>query len=289
MKTDFKFLAKITGIALFGLALVLGAPAQADFPKLNQSFLDQHLPELELVVETALETAENQAAYLEAARQILILRGEALMELNQKTPLTTFDGIETQDRFDREVVLGLDRVVDAAVAADTTLPSEEEAVVFYQVMGDIPPLGEHPVGFMVLGLSNISVITADTLAARALLPSESIAKLALRLMKHGTDLYGRRVGDIFAENAADNFRQNSVIGRMKCPKDQGAYRINNLKNKLGGDDSISTVYFLQCEACSEPATIRFKLDLPSRLNQAAERQNLKKKPVPRRPDAGLDP
>ena len=51
-----------------------------------------------------------------------------------------------------------------------------------------------------------------------------------------------------------------------------------MKNKVGESGEVSTIYFLNCMTCSEPEVLQFRLEVASRLNQAAERQSLKKAP-----------
>ena len=215
--------------------------------------------------------------------------GEALGELAQLHPLTQFDGIETQDRYDEKVVLALLPIARAGVEADSTLPAEEDAVAFNAAMGKLPPLGPNPVGFMVLSVVQGSLAAADSLRRLPDYPAGSADKLALRLIRHLTSDFAAAREDFIRQAKVDAFRQSSVIMRLRCPRDGSPYKVSDMKNNLSDSGQVSTIYFLNCTGCDSPESLHFRLEVASRLNQASEKQPLKQQPQPKRPNPGLEP
>lgn len=283
MKSWFIFAISLSLLA------VLAPGSRAEVAQIDREFMEAHTAELKLLTEEALNRPLNPGESLDVIRELLSVRSMALMELHQQHPLTSLDGIETQDAYDGEVVHALHQVALAGVQADTTLPPQEHAIRFNEVMGDVPDLGEAPVGFMVATLAGVTLATADTLTKYDLLPPDSVDKLAVRLVFYGTSRYERTHADLFLTSQADGFRQNSVIARLRCPNEGATYRVADLKNKLGPEGGVSTIYKLKCNACDAPFDVSFPLELTSRLNKAADRQKLKQEPTPRTPTNGLDP
>jgi hypothetical protein len=277
-------------VAIVSFVLVAQAgPATAEFAKPDQAFLDEQVPKVETMAEEVLETSPSPRNAVDAVRRLLLLRQDALLQLNQRTPLTTFDGIETQDMFDDVMVRAIHEIILVGMAADTTSPPEEDIFLFAEAVAGLPPLGESPIGFMVLGMVQNVVTAADTMVAQGLLPLASADKLCLRTIHHATELYRGMAEDIFTTASVGEFRQNSVLMRLRCSKDEGTYKINNMKSSGGRDGSISRVYYLQCNECGEPIVLHFPLHLATELHKRIERQDLKEKPTATRPDAGLDP
>lgn len=274
-------------------SLALGAclswsPAGAELAKLNQEFLDTHVPLIEAAITEDPEGVHDAVEALEATRRLLAFRQEALTTLHSRVPLTTFDGISTQDAFDHHVVESLTQVLTVAASADTTFPLEHSAL-FNQVLGPFPDLGNAPAPFMVLGLAQLAVNAADSLWSDPRIPRAAVAKLATHLMRAATMIYAASTADAFATAQSASTRESSVVVRLRCPKDGSTYRINAMKNKLGAEGDIHTLYFLQCDLCAEPAVIEFPRVLSSKLNKMADRQKLKEKPHGVRATEGLDP
>ena len=286
-----------SGKALFGLLLaaVLFAPgllprhAGARIAEPDQAFLDREIPAAAALAAQAVPGVTGPEEALNLVRQILDRRQTALAGLGTTLSLTSFDGIETMDRYDREVLLALDAVAGAGVETDPTLPPEAQAVRFSEVMGTPPDLGDKPVAFMVVELAEILTTTVDLLANDPTAPAPGPAKLALRFLFNATTAYRTVQDDFLVASKAEAFRQSSVILRMRCPRDGATYTVNTMKNKVGATGEISTLYYLECPVCHIPEAVEFPLELATRLNRASERQRLKTPPKPHRPSEGLKP
>jgi hypothetical protein len=269
--------------------LAASGPAYARFAQPDSVFLNSNVAEINRLAPVNAPSEVTPPRAVETIRKILRTRDNALRELAGNLPLTEFDGIETQDQYDEQVVLAIHRVARVGVDADSTLPPEADAVRFNSVMGTLPKLGDSPVGFMVLTTTEAALAAADSLGRTRDFSPQNADKLALRMIRYLTSDFAAAREDFIRKAKVDGFRQSSVIMRLRCPKDGGTYRVVEMKNKLGESGEVSTMYFLNCMTCAEPEVLHFKLEVASRLNQAAERQLLKKAPEARRPNPGLDP
>jgi hypothetical protein len=256
--------------------------------KLDQEFLDTHVPLIDAAITEDPEGITNPVEALEAVRRLIAFRQESLWTLHSRVPLTTFDGIATQDAFDHVIVQALIEITTAGAAGDTTFPIEHSAL-FNEVMGPFPDLGNAPAPFMILGLAQMAVTTADSLWSDPRIPRPAVAKLATHLIQAGTTIYAAASADAFATAQASSLHEGSVVVRLRCPTDGGTYRINTLRNKIYGEGDIHTLYYLQCDICAEPALLEFPQELTSKLNRMADRQKLKGEPRGTRSTDGLDP
>jgi hypothetical protein len=278
-------------VAVLPLLLLAGLPgsAGARVAEPDTTFLKTRTAEVQHLAAAGVEAATSPRGALDAIRKVLLTRDGALGELGARHSLTSFDGIETQDRYDREVVLALGRVAVAGVAADSTLPAEGEAVQFNEALGSLPQLGDTPVAFMVLAVVEKSIAAADSLHHAAGFPARDADKLALRLIRHVAGDYEAVQHDFLRLAAADSFRQSSVVMRMRCPKDGGIYRLTNMKNKIAASGEISRLYYLQCSTCSDVLQVEFPLPVASRLNEVAPKQKLAHPPQAKEPSPGPKP
>ncbi len=277
----------IAGVLAWILAGVPATPVWARFAEPDSTFLRSQEAAIEAMAAGGMPKAQSPEGAVEVIRGLLARRDAALRELGKTLPLTQLDGIETQDRYDGAVVDAVNRIAAAAVAADSTLPPEQEAILFQKRLGPMPELGDKPVAFMVLGAAGDAVAGADSARGDPGLSPGSADKLALRLILHGTTVYRRSHDDLIMAAKADGFRQTSVILRMRCPQDGGSYRVTDMKNKIEPDGSIATLYYIKCNICYAPDVVAFPQVLASRLNKAADRQKLKDKPKPARPTEDL--
>jgi hypothetical protein len=279
------------GAAVLAAILLSAAvpAARADTAKIDQAFLDTQAALIDSLVQQGSSDLTSPTRALEVAHRLLQRRETGLVTLGKTHPLTSFDGIETQDRFDRNVVEALNQVVTRAVEADTTLPPQSQAVLFNKALPMVPALGDKPVAFMVVGMAEASYVAADSLIAHHEVPPRNVAKLALRLMRYATTTYRNAQVDPITAAKAEAMRQSSVILRMRCPKDGGTYKVVQEKNKMHADGSLSRIYWLNCTVCGAPQALEFPLPLASRLNKAGSRQILKETPKAKQPDDGLKP
>lgn len=276
------------GLFVPAILVALASPALAERATLDQEFLDSEIPRLQALADSLEQGAVGPLETLEAARTLSATRHEALLQLDRLHPLTTFDGIETQDRYDLEVTRRLYDVLDAGFHADSTAAPAAVVKKFADTLGPFPDLGPTPVGFMVMGMVDLVVAAYDELLQKD--PEVSrvgAAKAATQLLYAGAYLHHLAHEDQFADANSSDFRYSSVILRLRCPKDGGTYRIVSNKNKVNKAGEISTVYALECTTCKTTREIEFKLELQSRLNQMADRQKMKKKS--KIPEEGLNP
>ncbi len=267
----------------------LARPALAEPAHPDEAFLKAREAAVQEILDRSKDTMSSPEGALQVIRKLLRERDQALVDLQPRQPLTTFDGIETQDRLDRTVVLALNEVVNRGIAADTTLPPEPLAVRYTRVLGPMPELGDKPVAFMVLEMAKVAVAAADTVSRAPDFPERAAAQLAERLIKHATNHYAEIDADLILGAKAKSLRQTSVVMRLRCPKDGGTYNLVNMKNKVYEDGSVSTIYWLNCSTCGSPLALEFPLELMSRLNEAGQPQRLKNKPEKRRPHGDLEP
>ena len=276
------------GLLVLALAVGLAGGARADVAHPDEEFLTSHFAEIDEIAPTWRVTAGDPEGAFRSMVLLLEYRAKALNELNERTPLTQFDGIETQDRFEDRLVRELNGILQAGLG-DAPDPDEEDALYFAAVMGDPPPLGAAPVPFMALDHAQIAVATVSALDGDPALDGATARLLADRFAAQSASYYLEKRKDPLAASASDNFRQGAVVVRMRCPKDGSNYRVAEQKRQIRNEVEIYTVLTLKCNVCYEPLTLDFPMEHVSRLNRIAERQGLKGKPTGVRPTPGLDP
>jgi len=281
--------ASTAGLVASILVLAAAPTARADTAKVDKAFLETQNAATDSILQAGSSSLGSPTAALEVAHRLLVHRENALVALGKRLPLTTFNGIETQDRFDRHVVETLHKALTTAVAGDTTLPPQSEAVAFNQALPMVPALGDKPVAFMVVGMAEASLVAADSLIARREVPAPDAAELSLRLMHYATNTYMQAQEDPLTQAKAETMREGSVVLRMRCPKDGGIYKVVQEKNKIHENGSLSHIYWLNCTECGAAQSIEFPMKLATRLNQAGARQILEKTPKGKQPDDGLKP
>lgn len=268
-----------SGLLIPVLLLALAAPAHAERANIDQKFLDTEIPRVNALADSILATDQGPIETLEGTRRLATLRHETLLDLDRLHPLTTFDGIETQDRYDFQVVTRLYEVLDKGFHADSTAAPAGVVKKFSDTLGPFPDLGPKPVGFMVMELVDMALAAADELEQKD--PEVSrvgVAKAATQLLYAGAYLHHLAHEDEFADANASDFRFSSVIMRMRCPKDGGTYRVVTQKNRVNTVGEISTVYTLECTTCKATREVEFLLGLQTKLNQMADKQKMKKRP-----------
>jgi hypothetical protein len=271
----------------FLAAALLSSPAQGVFPAPDQEVLEHHIAEVQVLAEEALSAAVDFPSAYEALRVVLQTQYDSLAELESRLSLTGFDGIETQDQYQEAVVMAVGRIAAAAVAADTTLPPPEHARTFAAQLSELPSLGDTPLPFMVITLSSVTLATADSILARDLLPEPSVHELTVRLLDSAARAYTQKFEDIFATNRFEHARATSVLNRLRCPADEGDYRLATTKASVQDDGTVSRIYFLKCNKGGEDLEVSFRVPLSTRVNEVHSRQQQ----VPSREGSrgGLDP
>jgi hypothetical protein len=261
--------------------------AIAETPTADQSFLDAHLPSLTGYSDKA-PGVTSPADGLAMTRKLLAYRSQALNELQAAHPLTSPDGIETQDAFDAAVVSALDRLARAAVATDTTHATPKDAENFMAALGPLPEMGNAPLAFMVVELAELTSMTADTLSASGVMSRRMGAKIAMQIVATAGDRFFASREDEEQASNSQSLRQSAIVMRLRCPKDGGVYRINSKKNKVRNNGSVVTLYYLQCQVCADPLLLEFPYVLATKLNKMAEKQKLPTPPQPLHPTT-VDP
>jgi hypothetical protein len=253
-------------------SLLLSGAARAEVPTPDQDFLDRSEAELLSLVDSLTTGLHSTEGALAGLRRILAERERTLLELHATNPLTDLTGIETQDQYDSKVLSAVARLLAVNRTAGGAPPGPEEIAMFDAALGNLPDLGKEALPFMVLIVLEKIVLAADSLVARGDMDAAEAASTALGFAQ--TAMNKAMVGDkdFLSESGRQDFRQNSVILRMRCPKDNGVYRVNNMKNWIQETGDISRLYYLQCAVCAEPRLVAFSLDLASRLNRMAVRQ-----------------
>jgi len=276
-------------IPLWILAAVLASdPAIARLAAPDQTFLDDQIGQLEGLQDSLLTRGESPPVILDGVRRVLLLRLDALAQLEERLLLTGLDGIETQDLLDDAVVRTVHALVkDAEI--DTTTIDEEEAFLFAEALVGVPPLGESPVGFMVLAFTDMAIQASDDVRDGAHIGENHAALLALSAIRHAADIYMSLDEDIVSRDRGATFRQSSVLFRLRCPKDQGGYGIVKQQNRLLPDSAIARVNTLVCTECGDTLVVTFPLLLPSALNQRSVEQQLEEKPQTPRGSGGVEP
>lgn len=274
-------IAKALTFAAFALVLGHPDPSWAVLAQPDEAFLEEKAKAIDTMADTHRAAAQTTLGAYQAMADFMAFRQKALQELDKKQPLTTFNGIETQDRLDDNILRVLYPLVSAGVRAETDAPLEDDAIYFATIMGDPPPLGDSPVGFMALEYANLAIKTVNILAGDQAISEAAAKKLALRLSHQAFTLYQDTHNDPLAVNYADTFRQSSVIVRLRDPEDGSTYRIMAQKNKIAeGGKAMYTVYQLRSNGNYKDLTLEFPLRYISRLHQVSEKQKLTKKPKP---------
>jgi hypothetical protein len=268
--------------------VLVSGPAAARMAVPDQTFLEDQTGQLEALRDSLLTRSESPPVILDGVRQVLVLRQEALQQLEERLLLTGLDGIETQDLLDDAVVRAIHDLVKN-VEIDTTTIDEEEAFLYAEALVGVPPLGESPVGFMVLQFADLAIQASDDVRDGAHIGENHAALLALNAVRHATNLYMSLDEDIVSQDRRATFRQNSVLFRLRCPEDQGGYGIVKQRNRLLPDDAIARVNTLVCTECGDTLMVTFPLILPSALNQRSQKQHLEEKPQAPRGSGGVEP
>jgi hypothetical protein len=269
-------------------ALLVSVPAGARLPKPDQAFLDRETQQLEAVRDSLLAGPDSPSATLDGVRVLLAARGDAVSRLEMQLPLTSLDGIETLDLLDDAVVRDLHALV-APVAVDSSMFDQDDAFLFAEAMVGVPPIGEAPVGFMVLTFTELAVAASDSVEEVAHIGQNQAALLAVNAIQHVTDLYLSLDEDVVTQDHRASFRYSSVLYRLRCPNDQSGYEIASEKNRVLEDQSLARVNILVCPVCGDSLEVTFRLVLPSALHQRTPEQHLDQKPQTPRPSGEVEP
>ena len=270
-------------------AAIAAAPGAAKEADIDKAFVEKVEAKIKSIWPDLLAGSETQSGALEAVRQLLALRVAAHTELESTTGLKSMKGLETQDRYEAIVVSRLFEVSTKGVEAEKTPPTQEDVVYFAAAMEALPEMGPSPVPFMVLHVAHSTLKTADALAGDPSMKPETTTALALRRIHQATQTFIDSQDGLMNEAVSDDFRQNSVVARLRCPKDDGTYSITNMKNKASLDGSVVTIYHLRCNICYEIIKPQFDHIVLTRVNAVSEKQKLAKETQKVRPDEGLDP
>jgi len=271
------------------LVALAASPALGAVPQVDQAFLDEERIWVDTVASGQAAAVSNAVDAAEALRALLGHRAEALTRLNLTSPLTTADGLETQDLYDDMIIRAANRVIQQAKTLDLPEPTGDDAIYFASMMEAPPALGGNPVGFMTLGMVALGVRANHDLADDPAITVEASAQLTLRIAAAAVNNYLEAHVDELARYNANQFRHNAVIMRLRCPKDDGTYRLSNQKNKLRNGNQFSTIYFLKCNICYEEVELEYPVAYVTRLQEVSEPQDLKKEPEAARPAGGVDP
>jgi hypothetical protein len=269
-------------LLLFALLAIITPPAsRAETPEPDKAFLDEVIPPLRASTEKASGGPQNAAGAMAGVRDVLTERRRVLAELAKSHKLTDLTGIATQDEYDAEVMTSLRQIVQKAAASDTAHLSPIVVEPIEGRLESLPPLGKQPVPLMVLGYSEMAIAAGDSLVAAGA-SAPTVDRVVLGHIAAATDLAIKEGEDFFGDSAARSLRQELVLARLRCPKDQATYKMNAMKNQIKEDGGISTLYYMQCSKCGDPRVIEFPQELASRLNRMSERQKQAKPGVPTR-------
>ena len=262
-------------VFVMSLVTSLPAPARADIPEADKAFLEEAIPRLRETTDKAAGGPKNVTGAMAGIRELLAERRKMLAELAEKHKLSDLTGIETQDEYDSEVMVSLRRIVQISAPSDTMHVSAAATQPIEGALAGLPPLGKQPIPFMVLGYSEMAIAAGDSMVAHGS-GATIVDHVVLSHISDATDLAIREGEDFFGDSAARSLRQELVLARLRCPKDQATYKMNAMKNQIKNDGGISTLYYMQCSKCGDPRVIEFPQELASRLNRMAERQNQSK-------------
>jgi hypothetical protein len=262
---------------VFAMSLVSSLPARAraDIPEADKAFLEEAIPRLREATDKAAGGPKNVTGAMAGIRELLAERRKMLAELAEKHKLSDLTGIETQDEYDSEVMVSLRRIVQISASSDSMHVSAAATQPIEGALAGLPPLGKQPIPFMVLGYSEMAIAAGDSMVAHGS-GATIVDHVVLGHISDATDLAIREGEDFFGDSAARSLRQELVLARLRCPKDQATYKMNAMKNQIKNDGGISTLYYMQCSKCGDPRTIEFPQELASRLNRMAERQKQSK-------------
>lgn len=263
--------------------------AETALPTPNQAMLDRLLPKTKIVADDALKQPMTYEHAILTITQLVKLRREALSEINSETPLTSFDGIETQDQYDLEAIQSLLAITHAATDQDSTPSLVEYHQRLAEAIGAFPALGDSPVAFMIYVLAELTIVALDKLWTDPSLSREETAKTAVVLIHAGALIFDASTSETLFRSKASGFRQSSVMARLRCPFDQGTYAISKMKNRIDEEGNITTVYYATCEVGAETIVLDFPQYLASRLNRIAKKQKIKKnRKIPHK-NQGVEP
>ena len=274
-------------VILLALVSSLTGAARADIPEADKAFLEEAIPLLRAATEKATGGPQNVAGAMAGIREVLAERRKMLAELAEKHNLTELTGIETQDEYDSEVMVSLRRILQTSGSSDTMHVSDAATQPIEGALAKLPPLGKQPIPFMVLGYSEMAIAAGDSMTAHGA-AAPIVDHVVLGHISDATDLAIKEGEDFFGDSAAHSLRQELVLARLRCPKDQATYKMNAMKNQIKDDGGISTLYYMQCSKCGDPRLIEFPQELASRLNRMAERQK-QTKPAEAAPTQNVEP
>jgi hypothetical protein len=270
------------------VSAVLGcvaSAASADVPQADRAFLDAHVPAV-AALRALADSVRSPEDAVELIRRTLVQRRMDLGTLQAKLPLTTLNGIETQDHYDTSVLDAVHRLALAGMVADTSAIAPEDMKAFGIRMGQLPDLGNKPVPFMVLGLAEMALVAADS--TQGVLPRRTSSRIAAYVIGNATNRFYQSRGEEVMAASAQNFRESSIVMRLRCPKDGSTYRLNSKQNRMDADKSVTTLLYLQCNECRTPLLLEFPYELATKLNRMADKQKLGPAPEPKRPTS-VDP
>jgi len=263
------------------VGLIVPVATRADVPEPDQAFLDEAIPPLRASTQKTTGGPQNIAGAMSGVRELLVERRKVLAELGEKHKLNNLTGIATQDEYDAEVMTSLRKIVQLGAASDTTHPSSVAVQPIEGRLASLPSLGKQPIPFMVLGYSEMAIATGDSMVAQGT-SAQLVDHVVLSHIAAATDLAIKEGEDFFGDSAARSLRQELVLARLRCPKDQATYKMNAMKNQIKEDGGISTLYYMQCSKCGDPRVIEFPQELASRLNRMSEQQKQAKPGTPAR-------
>jgi len=282
-----KRLSRIVPLAV-GAGLLLPVPARARLAQPDQDFLAEETGQLSALTDSLAAGTESPSATMNAVRTLLAARADAVTRLGAKLPLTSLDGIETLDLLDDAVVRDLHSLV-ADTEVDTSSLGEDEAFLFAEAMVGVPPLGDAPVGFMIVDFAEFAVAAADSVEEAAHIGENQAALLGLSAIRHATDLYLSLDQDLISQDRRASFRQSSILYRLRCPKDDASYDLASQRNRVLPDRALARLNILVCSVCGDTLEVTFPLVLPTALQQRTPEQHLEKKPHSPGPAGQVEP
>jgi hypothetical protein len=205
-------------------------------------------------------------------------------------PLDDFNGIVLVDGYDEKYVAAVDTIALEFTRLDKTPPDPAAITLFRERLGELPPIGEFPAGYVVA-----FVIGRCTSAATGLPDSlgagvkSEVAEVAVRGIGELAHAYmATRAGD--SRQKSDEAWHLSVIERLRCREHTSGYKVGEERNGLRADGSLYRRYVVSCQKGGESRKLDFDLGILGSLTQSGGRQKLTKsleKPGTRKP--GVDP
>jgi hypothetical protein len=275
---------------LLAAFLLLAPMALAQAPKSEPpEMLRLGRRNLETKLAELLPTVKDSKSTLNAIRELTDMRRLAQRVVAMEYPLDDFAGILLVDGYDEAYVASIDTLTTKFGMIDQTPVQSEALTIFRDRLGELPPIGDTPAGFVVA-----FVISRCGAAATGLPDSVStelkqdVAEVAVRAIGELAHNYVlTRTGE--ARQKSDDFWHLSVVERMRCSQHNSGYKVQEERNGLRPDGSLYRRYVVSCETGLETRKLDFDLGIIGAMSQTGGRQNLKKvkDPGSRRP--GVDP